>query len=1134
MVEKWELESLQDTNLPIRLADGTVRSIQRRWKTEVRLGNDTFPVVLYILPGDTDEIILGLDFLTTAKAEIHIGPYHRVLQASMPAISEPAASMTEIITSRTAKPENTCTVDTAGSVNTCSKTSSNVHPSLETQFSCPMACTVATTGSANTCSPFSVLEEQASSIPPQIDQKHFNPTEKILREASTSKRTPRVVATPPVENPSEDLSLPTASYCNLDHPINIVEPTPELYPLPAVPEEAREATRKFLLEEIEKFDQITGLSNIVEHRIVMKDDRPIKQRYYPRNPAMQAIIDEQVAELLEKGCVEPSHSPFSSPIVLVKKKNGTWRMCIDFRQINAKSIPDAYPLPRIHHILNRLRNAQYISCLDLKNGYWQIPMEVNSRKYTAFTVPGRGLYQWKVMPFGLHSAPATFQRALDRVLGADLEPHAFAYLDDIIITAATLEQHFDVLREVLKRLRDACLRINPEKCEFFKDEVKYLGHLVTREGIRTDPDKVAAVRNLPAPTTVRELRRCLGMASWYRRFVPEFSRVVQPMTNLLRKGKHFKWQQEQQAAFELLKQRLTEAPVLACPDFSHTFVLQTDASDMGIAAVLTQEIEAKERVIAYASRKLTGAEINYSATEKECLAIIWGIHQMREYLEGYRFIVVTDHLALKWLNNIQSPTDRLARWALDLQQFQFEIRYRKGKYNVVADALSRQPLPDDEENNEAESVYRIMTNAENPFECKWWTKTVQRVHERPETVPDYAVVNEQLYRHVPRRFDDEGENWKLCVPKELRNQVYYENHDAPAAGHLGIRKTCNRVANRYFWPGMFRDVAKYVRNCSSCQRFKPDQQRPAGKLLTNIPEEPWSVVCADFVGPLPRSRHGNHVLLVLTDKFSKWTELIPLRGATTENLQKAIRERIIARFGTPRVFWSDNGTQFTSRKFRNFLEDLGIRQQFTAPYTPQENTTERMNRTVKTMIAQYTEQDHRGWDETLPELQLAINTAQSEATGYSAAFLVQGREPRLPRALYDEVTLGGGSDEPHHRKSERLKEIFKLARHHQQLAHQQQAKYYNLRRRDWKPNIGQRVLIRDHPLSKAIDQFAAKLAPKYTGPYIVINFISPVIIEAQLEGTRKTRRAHLQDLKPYHEEQTAEESDRAEPAIGGQ
>lgn len=867
----------------------------------------------------------------------------------------------------------------------------------------------------------------------------------------------------------------------------------------------QERINAFLNEELSKFQELHGFSTVASHRIVMNDDRPFKLRYAARNPAMQAIVQEKVNELLSKGFIEPSRSPYNSPITLARKKNGTWRLCMDFRHLNSKSDPDAYPLPRISSILDRLREANFVSSLDLKDGYWQIPLEETSRKYTAFTVPGRGLYQWRVMPFGLHSAPATFQRALDTVIGADMEPHAFAYLDDIIVIGKTLEEHLENLREVFRRLRRVNLRINPEKCDFFKKETKYLGHVVSAQGIHTDPDKVAALRELPTPNCLKELRRFLGVVSWYRRFVPDFATLAYPLTSMLKKGKHWRWTENQQTVFEILKLRLTEAPVLACPDFAKPFSLQTDASDYGLGAVLTQVLEGTERVIAYASRVLIGAERNYSATEKECLAIVWGIRKMRPYLEGYHFNVITDHLSLKWLNSIDNPTGRLARWALELQQYTFSIQYRKGRCNVVADALSRQPV---------EYLQRAKIEYSG---CPWITKKIEGMRTNPEKFADYALVNQQLFRHIAGNSHDEDcAPWKLCVPEPQRQRVLQENHSQTSAGHMGIRKTINRICSRYYWPGMTRDITRFVRSCESCQRYKPYQVAPAGEMLVSVPEEPWATVCTDYVGPLPRTRHGNTMLLVFFDRFSKWVELIPQRKATAEGVVKAFRERILARFGTPKILISDNGSQFTSRVVRKYLDEIGVHHQLTAPYCPQENPTERANRTVKTMIAQVCQNKHNRWDDFLPEISLAINTATSESTGYSPAYLVQGREPRLPKALYDEAVPGTGHTPktPEERAND-LQEVFKIVRNQLSLAAEEQRRHYNLRRRPWKPVVGEKVLVKQHPQSKAIDQFAAKLAPKYDGPFEVIEFVSPVIVRIRGPDKRSTRVAHLSELKPF-------------------
>ncbi|KMQ85099.1 reverse ribonuclease integrase, partial [Lasius niger] len=375
---------------------------------------------------------------------------------------------------------------------------------------------------------------------------------------------------------------------------------------------------------------------------------------------MQAIIDREVNEMEAAGVIEASHSAWSSPVVIMKKKDGKHRFCIDFRRVNEVTEKDAYPLPQVTATLDKLRGARYLTTLDLKKGYWQVPLDAASRPITAFTIPGRGLFQFTVMPFGLHSAPATFQRLLDTILGPALEPHVFVYLDDIIILSRTFDEHLELLAEVFRRLRDARLRFNPEKCRFCIGQLKYLGHVIDRDGIRTDPEKVSAVNNWPEPTTVKQVRQFLGMASWYRRFIASFSLIAAPLIRLTKKNARWSWGPAEGDAFRALKRTLVSAPVLACPDFSRPFVLQTDASTDGLGAVLTQNYEEGERVIAYASRTLNGAERNYSATELECLAVVWGIRRMKGYLEGYRFTVITDHQSLKWLQRLEAPTGRLA------------------------------------------------------------------------------------------------------------------------------------------------------------------------------------------------------------------------------------------------------------------------------------------------------------------------------------------------------------------------------------------------------------------------------------------------------------------------------------------
>lgn len=870
--------------------------------------------------------------------------------------------------------------------------------------------------------------------------------------------------------------------------------------------------QKFLQKELSKFANVQGPTDLIQHSIHTKAKFPIKQRYRPRNPAMQAIIDQEVDEMLAAGVIEPSHSAWSSPVVIVKKKDGKPRFCIDYRKLNEVSERDAYPLPQVTATLDKLRGAKYLSTLDLKNGYWQVPLAPDSRQFTAFTVPGKGLMQFRVMPFGLHSAPATFQRLLDSIIGPELEPNAFAYLDDIIIISRTFQEHLSHLTEVFRRLREARLRLNNDKCHFCVDQLKYLGHIVNHNGIRTDPEKTKAIDQWPTPTTVKQVRQFLGMASWYRRFINNFATVAAPLTALTRKNARWTWGEAEQKALLELKERLTSAPVLACPDFNRPFTLQTDASTTGLGTVLTQYFPEGERVIAYASRTLNQAERNYSATELECLAVVWGIRRMRGYLEGYQFTVLTDHQSLRWLQKLESPTGRLGRWMFELQQYQFNVQYRKGTLNRVADALSRQPV----------------VSAVANIRCRWYNRQYQQTTRDPQSTPDYSIRDGHLFKHLLHDLNfhetPATEQWKRCVPKEERQAVLQNLHDEPTAGHLGIAKTIARVARTYYWPGMFREITRYVRNCENCNAHKVSQNKPPGLLHATPINRPWQQITMDLVGPLPRSRNGHVWLFNLQDRFTKWVEMRPLRRATAEAVTKIVSS-VIYRHGCPDEILSDNGTQLKSQQLSKLLGKLGIRQRFTPAYTPQCNPTERTNRTIKTMIRQYVNRDHRRWDEHLDELQFAYNTALHEATGFTPAYLNHGRELTAPPVS---KTYRRDAAEAPQTVNRHLQDAYEVVRVNLARAFQRQAKYYNLRHRDWRPEIGDFVWKREHPLSNKAAGFNAKLAPKFTGPLEVRKVISPVIYDLRDRRGKWHRHTHLQDLKPA--DQPSENDNNAIPS----
>ncbi|XP_038207042.1 uncharacterized protein LOC119828829 [Zerene cesonia] len=434
----------------------------------------------------------------------------------------------------------------------------------------------------------------------------------------------------------------------------------------------------------------------LDHKIQTSTDVPVHTKSYRFPECHKKEVETQIEKMLDQGIIEPSRSPWSSPIWVVPKKADSlgrpqWRVVIDYRKLNNITIGETYPIPQINEILDQLGKSKYFSTLDLCSGFHQILMSPADAPKTAFSVP-QGHFQFNRMPFGLKNAPSTFQKLMNNCLSGLQGNRCFVYLDDIVIYSYDLKTHIDNLQVVFNRLRSFNLKLQPDKCQFLRKEVTYLGHVIGEEGVRPNPDKVKSVVEFPIPKSQKDIKSFLGLVSYYRRFIPQFSKIAKPLTSLLKKDVPFKWIDEHELAFETLKNKLVSAPILTYPDFTQPFILTCDASSFAISAILSQGRIGQDRPIAFASRSLNKAENNYSVTEKECLAIVFGTKVFRPYLYGHRFTIVTDHKPLQWLFNCKDPGSRLVRWRLKLEEFEYDIQYKKGKINVNADALSRYPV----------------------------------------------------------------------------------------------------------------------------------------------------------------------------------------------------------------------------------------------------------------------------------------------------------------------------------------------------------------------------------------------------------------------------------------------------------
>lgn len=802
-------------------------------------------------------------------------------------------------------------------------------------------------------------------------------------------------------------------------------------------------------------------TNVLEHEIDTGDAKPIRQRYHPVSPYVQAAMDKELERMLRLGVVQSSESPWSSPVVKVPKPSGEIRLCLDARRLNDVTKKKAYPLPYISRILGQLKGTQFLSSIDLKNSFWQVPLKVDSREKTAFTVPGRGHYEFVVMPFGLSNAAQTQSQLMNYVLGFDMEPYVFVYIDDIVIATSTFEEHLFYLKKVAERLAKANLSININKSKFCVPEIHYLGYILNKNGLSPNPGKVSAILNYPSPESVKQVRQLMGMVSWYRRFIKNLAEVTTPITALLKKSNKFIWTDEAELALNKLKIALTTAPVLRTPDFTKQFIIQVDACDYGMGAVICQESELGEQVVEYMSQKFTSAQIKYSTTEKECLALILAIEKFRPYVEGVCFKAITDHASLLWLKNLKDPTGRLARWALRLQVYDFELVHRKGSNNNVPDALSRN-----------------IASLDVTQSCDdWYDNLRNNILKNPDEYPAFKCDEDGVYKYVST--SKNGFVWKMVVPTSLRTQVIQDSHNPPTAAHGGMNKTLKRIQLRYFWPSMNKDTKNFVRTCEVCQTTKYPNitlRHEMGKMKD--PVKPWEMISVDLIGPLPRSNKGNIFLLVITDIFTKFVLVKPLRKSTAPLVNQFVEESFML-FSVPRVTISDNGSQFISRSYKKMLEDYKVKLWYTASYHAQANPVERSNRVIKTAIRAYIEENHKTWDENINQIACSIRSAIHDSTKQSPYFLNFGQEMVLSG---DGHNLDSRLSSFNTQKSDRL-EFLEHTRKTVQAnlveAYKNYSKRYNLRSRKIEFKEGDLVLKRNFQLSDAVKGYSAGLGKTF-------------------------------------------------------
>ena len=916
--------------------------------------------------------------------------------------------------------------------------------------------------------------------------------------------------------------------------------------LDGLTESQKRSALKLLCEEQNSFsrnDDDIGIVPDLKLNINLTDNIPVQKNYVavprPLYPEVKAYIED----LLNKNFICKSTSPYSSPVVCVRKKDQSLRLCVDFRALNQKTIPDRHPIPRIQETLDNLGGNAWFSVLDQGKAYHQGFVSENSQPLTAFITPW-GLYEWKRIPFGLRNAPGAFQRFMENCLGDLRDEVCIPYLDDVIVFSKTFDGHLDNLRRVLRRLSENGVKLKPRKCNMFRQEVNFLGRIISPEGYKLDPESIKPILHLQksTPQTVGDVRRLLGLLGYYRRYIKNFSSIAKPLYDLLatsekRQSKskqasksnnqlHSKssviWNETHQSILDRLIEHLISPPIMAYPNFSDPFILHTDASEVGLGAVLYQRQNGLLRVIAYGSRTLSPAEKNYylHSGKLEFLALKWAIcDQFRDYLYyAPSFTVYTDNNPLTYVLSSAKLNATGLRWVNELADFNFTIKYRPGRVNTDADSLSR--IPD------FESYIETCTEEMSPQTTNAVTCAVNLLAKgksnwvTPFTIdPNVFAIDSSNFRNDLRigvndlidaqlndpvtsrvmQFIEQGKkplakdmlhepsdvkrlirDWpklvvkdnvlkrnvgsisQIVLPKKYHRLAIKTLHED--MGHLGTERVFDLARQRFFWPRMHADIEHFIQNVCSCVKQRRPVFQARAPLQPIITTSPFEMISIDFLH-LERSKGGYEYILVIVDHFTRFAQAYATKNKSTKTVASKLYNDFIMRFGFPTKIHHDQGAEFENNLFDNLQKLCDIKHSRTTPYHPQGNgQVERFNRTLLSMLRTLPESYKSSWHEHLNKVTHAYNCTRNDSTGFSPFYLLFGRHPRLPI----DIVFNMGHHSPVNSYSDyvnkwkkAMEEAYAIASRRSRAAGERNKANYDLKAKsvDLQPN--DRVLVRN-------------------------------------------------------------------------
>lgn len=831
-------------------------------------------------------------------------------------------------------------------------------------------------------------------------------------------------------------------------------------------------------------------------QIRLKEDTVISYHPYRLSVSERKVVSDIILDLKTHGIVRDSCSPFASPMILVRKKNGQNRLCVDYRALNRITVKDRYPLPRIDDQLDRLSGNLYFTSLDMASGFHQIPITEESIEKTGFVTPDDHC-EFLRMPFGLVNAPAVFQRAINKALGDLKNTIAVVYLDDVLIPSKSIEQGLHRLNIVLKALSDGGFSLNLDKCKFLQNTIEYLGREISKEGVRPSRTKIDALVSSPTPTNVKHIRQFMGLANYFRKFIPEFAAKTSCITHLTKNKIKFEWTPECEEAKAYIIRQLTARPVLTIFDPELQTELHTDASAVGYGAILFQRVNGELKVVAYFSKATLPYESKYHSYELETLAVVNAVKHFRVYLLGIRFTIITDCNALKATKNKRDLLPRIARWWIYLQDFDFDITYRKGKMVQHADYLSRNPP--------TQTCYRLNSLTDN------WLIVEQQKDSNTKELMDrikmgesnansqYVIKNSLLFRKLPG-----GD--KLYVPQQCRLGLIRRYHEDNC--HIGWDKSLNKMREHFWMPSMAKNVRKFVESCLICLIAK----RSSGKKQSTLhPIEkkavPFHTIHMDCMGPFAENNENSkRYILIMIDAFTKFVLLKPLKTLQAHETVECTKD-FVTLFGVPHKIVSDMGTNFTSETFQKLCTSYGIEHHTIAPGISRANgQVERYVDTVANLLRTNLNTNLE-WTTYVSRIQLALNTTTNKTTGLSPLKILTGIDGRTPAvgALLSELNLEPEYDD--------LDAIRSLADERtKENASKMKIRFDKNKVKPTRLEIGTKVLYKSNQIRKS------KLDVPYQGCYEVVGILTNDRYKIKRENSRVIIKAARESIRPIEKE----------------